>query len=78
MGVVDETRFRPSKRGGSGWLDSVTPSLSGAWRLLITRRFAVSSDCHHTPDQASGRQEPDAAWPGCRTSDSAPRPDGPH
>ena len=25
--------FRQTNRGGSGWLDSVGPSLSGAWRI---------------------------------------------
>jgi len=35
----------------------------------------VLSDSRSTPGQASGRQVPDAAESGYRTSDSAPRPD---
>ena len=40
--------------------------------LLTTRRSAVSSDGHSTPGLVSGRQAPDAAGSGCRTSGSGP------
>ena len=30
---IPDVKKEDVKRGGSGWLDSVTPSLSGAWRV---------------------------------------------
>jgi len=64
----------PENRGGSGCLDSLCQFISGAWRMMPTRRHAVQAGDHYTCPPACVPPTRDVAGPDCKRSGTASPP----
>ena len=70
----DVVACEDAQRGGSGCLDSLCQFISGAWRMMPTRRHAVQAGDHYTCPPACVPPTRDVAGPDCKRSGTASPP----